>query len=199
MFGGLLQHCRAAFLPLPEDVERLLVAGDGDGRFLAEAHRRHRTLKSIAIDSSERMLELACRRCQFAENRITFLHADLTEPNSIPITHCDVVATHFFLDCFSLVELPLVIDTLATATPQARHWLVSEFQLPKGKLSGWVGSLLVGFLQRFFHMIAGTSATALPEYGPLLEAHGYHLRDRKMLLRGLLVSEHWERPAQTVS
>ncbi len=61
-FGGLLQWCRTALLPDLADARRVLVLGEGDGRFLAAFLASNRAAKVDVVDSSAAMLALARRR-----------------------------------------------------------------------------------------------------------------------------------------
>jgi tRNA (cmo5U34)-methyltransferase len=64
---------------LPEQVERFLDLGTGDGRLLALVHEHHPCAEGVGLDSSRRMLDRAAER--FVEHPlITVREHDLADP-----------------------------------------------------------------------------------------------------------------------
>jgi ubiquinone/menaquinone biosynthesis C-methylase UbiE len=183
-FGGALERCRSAFLADVADARRVLLLGEGDGRFLGKLVEQNRGASYDYVDLSGRMLELARSR---AGDAVAYRQGDaLTIP--LPERKYDLIVTHFFLDCFAEPELTHLIQRLAcSARPDAR-WLVSEFR----QHSAWARAL-VGMLYWFFRVTTGLKTARLADHRPLFARCGFRLARERRLRGGLLASELWIR------
>jgi len=162
---------------------RALILGDGDGRFLARFAARSEA--SIdCIDSSARMLELA--RARAGESRVRYSCGDALTLSFAPAEY-DLIATHFFLDCFDERDLERLIERVAGAAQSDALWLISEFRQPR-----WATPLLKG-LYLFFRVTTGLKTTRLIDHRPLLAKHGFRLKREETSRFGLLASELWLR------
>jgi len=182
--GHSLERRRRWFLPDLENARRALVLGDGDGRFLRELLEQNPAVHVDYVDLSRRMLELARQRG--GQERV---HYRLGDARSIDIARqeYDLIATHFFFDCFSPAELDgLVARIAAAARPRAR-WVVSEFRTPN-----LMTEFFVRFLYLFFRLTTGLKTRRLADHRPILEAHGFQRLETAPACGGLLVSELWE-------
>lgn len=183
-FGGALERCRSAFLADVANAKRVLLLGEGDGRFLVKLVEQNRGASFDYVDLSGRMIELAQRR---AGDAVAYQQGDaLTIP--LPEREYDLIVTHFFLDCFAEPDLACLIQRVArSARPDAR-WLVSEFRQP----SAWARAL-VGMLYWFFRVTTGLKTARLADHRPLFECSGFRLVQEQPIRNGLLVSELWIR------
>ena len=183
--GRTLERRRRWFLPRLKNARRTLVLGDGDGRFLRELLRQNPVVQTDYVDLSSRMLELARRKA--GVDRVVYRQADARALELAPGEY-DLIATHFFFDCFGQHELePLISRIAAAATPGAR-WVVSEFcttSIP--------ARLLVQALYFFFRITTGLGNQNLVDHRPILSAHGFRLIDATQSRGDLVVSELWER------
>src|SRR3974390_1877768 len=105
--GNKMQSCRTAFLRELSHCQKVLIVGEGNGRFLAACRQYLNSPEITCVDSSSRMLQLARQRLtrEQAECRnVEFIHADALEWEP-PIGSYDLVVTHFFLDCFQPEQL----------------------------------------------------------------------------------------------
>ncbi len=191
-FGRALERRRLAFLGETASARRVLVLGDGDGRFLAAFLRSNPHAEVDAVDSSARMLALARERIGNDAARVRSHHADAAvwQP---PVAGYDLIVTHFFLDCFTDGELAALVPRLATfAAPRAR-WIVSEFHQPARGLAAWHASLWIAGLYAFFRLMTGLRVRRLPNHASALTAAGFRL-EREIVTRfGLLTSQAWRR------
>src|SRR4051794_6139617 len=100
--GPRLHRCRTAFENEFCAARRILVLGEGPGRFLEELARINPAARITCVDSSHRMLIEAERRLKKhgASLEVEWVHADVLSwvPEG---TDYDFVVTHFFLDCFT--------------------------------------------------------------------------------------------------
>lgn len=99
--GEKLQRCRVAWLDEVRDSRRVLIAGEGRGRFLSEALRIMRSATFVCVDASAAMHGYARGAVEGAGEsaRVQFIQASLTEWEPAEMGF-DLIVTHFFLDCF---------------------------------------------------------------------------------------------------
>lgn len=188
--GGKLQRCRLAFLGEIPAPRRILIAGEGHGRFLPECAKRFPEARIVVVDSSSKMLEIARRKV--ASDRIDFVHADVLTLIG-PGGGFDLIITNFFLDCFNENELPQAIGTLARlAAPQA-DWLLADFEIAPCGARRWRSRAIVAMLYAFFRAVCGLRADSLIPPDPHLEAAGFSRHHRQTWEWGLLKSEWWRR------
>lgn len=173
-FGGALRRRREAFLFELGDPKKVLVLGDGDGRFLQLFAALYPQASIDAVDSSERMIELAQARAPSA----TFHHADARE--FAFEKQYDLAVAHFFFDCLNPEELQALLSRF-----RANTWLVSEFRNTR-----WSWPILRG-LYFFFRLTTGLQVTSLPDHRQVLSRLGYSMNKQQSALGGLVVSELW--------
>jgi ubiquinone/menaquinone biosynthesis C-methylase UbiE len=211
-FGRALERCRFALLPELGGARRVLLYGDGDGRFLARLLRAYpgpetgletvleTGLEIDAVDSSRAMLRIAeARLTPHARARVRFHHQDAlrympspgSDPGELSGARYDLVITHFFFDCFHQEELLQLLDRIRPHLAPNARWLVSEFAIPQRALPALAARAVVGLLYTAFRLLAGLRANHLPDYAAVLAAHGFLLSRRTILLGGLLHCELW--------
>lgn len=192
-FGRALERRRTAFLGQMSTARRVLVLGDGDGRFLAAFLRVNPTAEVDSVDSSAAMLALAHGRVEKAgAARVRFHHADAGRWQP-PADDYDLIVTHFFLDCFTDAELrPLVARLAGHAAPDAR-WIVSEFRQPARGPAAWHARAWLAGLYAFFRVATGLRVRRLPDHAAALGAVGFRLESETVARFGLLTSQLWRR------
>ena len=183
--GRMLERRRRCFLPEIESARRALVLGDGDGRFLRELLRRNTTVRADYVDLSGRMLDLA--RQKAGAERADYRRGDALSVE-FPQDAYDLIATHFFFDCFDAGELDTLIARVANAARPEAQWIVSEFRTPH-----LLARLLVSALYLFFRVTTGLKTRSLVDHRPILRAHGFRLTNERPSRGALVVSELWER------
>ena len=191
--GRALERCRLTFLPDIGDTWRVLMLGEGDGRFLAAFLRSNPRAVVDCVDLSARMLELAGQRAGEGAGRVRFHHADAREWPLPTGVKYDLIVTHFFLDCFTTEQLaPLLVRCASAATEHAR-WVVSDFHQPARGFAAWRARVWIGGLYAFFRLTTGLRVRRLPMYHAALQAHGFHCERATTAEMGLLISELWRR------
>ena len=190
-FGPLLERCRFFRLPELASARRALILGDGDGRFLAHLLAANPALHAEVIDQSPAMLRLLHARVAaiHALDRLTIHRTDALA--FTPTGTYDLIATHFFLDCFSTEDVFTLAQSIRRHLAPNALWLVSEFAIPAG-VAAIPARLLVAALYLAFRLITGLRTSALPDHPAALANAGFNLRNRKSFLAGLLVSELWQ-------
>src|ERR1700722_4258248 len=175
-FGGALRRRREAFLFELGDPQKVLVLGDGDGRFLQLFVALYPEARVDAVDVSAGMIELA--RSRVASDRVTFHVADARE--FVFEEEYDLAVAHFFFDCFDETELREIIFRFT-----AKQFLISEF-----RRTWWSRPLLAG-LYLFFRIATELETRRLSDHRTMLERSGYRLDREEDALGGLLASELW--------
>lgn len=182
-FGRALERRREAFLHEVVDARRILVLGEGDGRFLVKLVQQNRDAAITYVDLSEEMLALARNRA--GNDRVRYHHANaLTVP--LPAAEYDLIVTHFFLDCLTEADAALLIDKLSRAAKPGSYWIVSEFREP----AMWA-RVIVDALYLFFRITTGLRTRRLIDHHVLLKRKGFVLIREQTARAGLLASELW--------
>ena len=197
--GRALERRREAFVDEIADARRVLVLGEGDGRFLkklVESCGKMRencgVLAAFAsrpdfsidyVDLSHGMLDLA--RIRAGTDRVVYRHGDaLTIP--LPRAEYDLVVTHFFLDCLTENDATKLIARVAASLQPGARWLISEFREP-----GRWARAMVAMLYFFFRITTGLRTQHLIDHRPLLAARGFVMLREETARFGLLASELW--------
>ena len=195
-FGDGLQRARIAWLREIASPRRVLIAGEGNGRFLAEFVQAHPGAEVDCVEASARMIELSRRRLhsnsEQADERVRFITGSI-ENVSLAGERYDLLVTHFFLDCFTAPELASIVAKLSAAATGKATWLIADFRIPAAGLRRYAGHALVSTMYSFFRLTTGISARRLCDPAPLLEANGFQLQERQLFLGGIVYSDLWRR------
>ena len=200
-FGRALERRRLEFLPRLVHARKVLVLGEGDGRFLAALLQVNRAAEVDYVDGSGEMLALARRRAQIVEGtgtgeipRVRFHCGDAaTWLGARTPGGYDAICTHFFLDCFAQDQLEPLVHGIARHASAAACWIVSEFRYPNAGLAKFWGRVFIRMLYGFFRWCTGLRVQRLPEHGRGIAATGFRRTQRVVAGGGILTSELWER------
>jgi ubiquinone/menaquinone biosynthesis C-methylase UbiE len=193
--GEKLQRCRTAFLDRISAPERILIWGEGNGRFVVECRRMWRDARIVCADASETMLALANERVErfgLDASRIDFLRADVLEWSPMKKAF-DLVVTHFFLDCFRAEQLRQIVGKLAFAARPNASWLLADFQTPLSGIQRWRGKFILKVMYLFFRVATRLPARSLTSPDHYLTSNQFFLRERRVSEWGLLHSDLWQR------
>lgn len=191
--GGKLQRCRLAWLNEVTDCRRVLIVGEGPGRFLTECAQVLRKARMHCVDASAAMLKrakLALQRADLDSERITFEQATLPEWQP-PKGEFDLLVTHFFLDCFPPGQLQQVISRLASSAQPGAKWLLADFCEPPRGLARWRAKAILTLAYAFFSVATGLPARRLTAPDEYLEQFALKLKGRRIYDGGLLHSDLW--------
>jgi ubiquinone/menaquinone biosynthesis C-methylase UbiE len=193
--GNKLQHCRTAFLDQVLGSKNVLIAGEGNGRFLTECRHALPSARITVVDVSSGMLRVASRRAAahgLELDRIEFVHSDILAWRPEAQTY-DLVVTHFFLDCFPPWQLKRVVEALARSASGAATWLLADFQIPPLGWKCYRAKAIHLLMYAFFRAAARLPAKSLTPPEPFLRAQGFRLRSTQVHEWGLLHSDLWIR------
>lgn len=199
--GGQLQRCRTALLGVIPATQRVLVYGEGNGRFLVELCRRFPEAQVTVVEASAVMIDLArgrLRRAGLAGARVEFIHADalMWQP---PAAVFDLIVTCFFLDCFREDQLQQLVPAIASAAAADARWLHADFQIAPAGLWRVCSRMIVGVLYAFFRWATRLPAHELVNVAPYLSGAGFTRYERREFIMGLLFCECWNRSRDCVS
>lgn len=194
-FGQSLQRARVGWLETIHRSQRVLILGEGNGRFLCELLRVHPKIDIDCIDASERMLMLAraraCRRHPESWPRVQFIHADIR--NWSPLHSYDLIVTHFFFDCFPRDEVKAIVDKAARAAAPGAVWLLADFTIPPaGILARAHAKFWLCMMYLFFRNAAGITANELVDPSAYLEEHNFVPISCQSSRAAMLKSELWQ-------
>jgi SAM-dependent methyltransferase len=195
LFGTALDRCRATHLASLGRHPAALVCGDGDGRFLCALLDSNRARAIDYVDVSRRMTALARTRAGRSSGvraaRVDFYCDDI---RTVASSHrYNLIATHFFLDCFEEHEIEDVVQNIAVRATDDATWLVSEFQIPECGVARAAGSIVVGGLYAAFRILTGLRARRLPDYRAAMATCGFSCAADVSSCGGLLTSQLWRR------
>lgn len=191
--GPLLQQARTRWIHHLPPPNKVLLAGEGPGRFLEIIAPLWPTTRFCVIDASAAMLSQARNtwlHTQPSEDRVEWIHASLplTSP---PTRDCDLITTHFFLDCFTPNLLKNTIHCLSQAASNTASWLISDFNVPP---SGWRrtrSKLLLNLMYPTFQFLTRLPANRLANPNPYLAQAGFSLLNHSLSNHQLIRSEWW--------
>ena len=189
-FGRSLERCRFSLLEPVAKAKRILIVGEGDGRFLAQVLARNAEAQVDVVDSSGRMLALA--RAKVAPPdlpRVRFLHQNALD--GLPIVTYDAIVTNFFLDCLTPEEARQFIRSTVQLLDRHGCWLVGEFHLPPAGMRRWHAKVWLTVMYRFFAFTTGLRARQIPDYPSEFASAGLVRLDQQFWRGKLLTAERY--------
>lgn len=187
-FQRALQHARTAFLPTAApSATRVLIVGEGDGRFLQAFRRFNPTAHVTVLDASPAMLALARARTAHL-GPTTYFEADI-RAHSLPPAEYDLIVTHFLLDCFIEPTAREIVARLTRSAAPNTRWLIADFHQPPTGLARWHARAWLAAMYTFFRLTTRLEARQLVDIPPLLAAAGFDLEARRSSRLGLIRSE----------
>lgn len=195
--GQRLQQVRSYWLNKIPDNARILSVGEGHGPFSVACALRHPRSQITCVDASAAMLARAKQRAARAgitPDRINWVCTDVFSWKPVEDSF-DVIATHFFLDCFPPEKIgPVVAKLAACARPNA-SWLLSDFTIPAHGLSRWRALAVHKLMYAFFRFATHLPAQRLTPPDDFIRQHGFQLKNRAYFDWGLLHADLWQRNA----
>ncbi len=192
-FGPALEQARFDFLSHATEARRVLILGEGDGRFLARLLECNLQASVAVVESSARMIQLARQRVPPNDRtRVEFHHIDAAS-QPWPEGPFDLVVSHFFLDILTFPEAESVILKASVLLCPGALWLLSEFQEPAGGIRRMHARLWLAAMYRFFWLTTGVRASKLPPYRDTLSRYGLTETEHRERRFGLIRSQVWRK------
>jgi len=184
-FGLYLQRTRTYFLPHLQTKQRILLIGDGDGRFLAQLLNINPTATIDSYDLSAGMILGA--KSRITKHQVNFYEQDITTTH-LPNQTYDAIVANFFFDCFNTNQLTTLIASLKLSAQPDCLWFVSDFQIPIAQPAKLIAILLTRFLYLCFALTTGLKQRQLPNYHQALTSNLLNLTHRQDSLAGILTT-----------
>lgn len=197
--GRIMQRCRTSFLAETVGRQRALLVGEGPGRFLVELLRTAPRIEVTVLEQSARMIREAKSRVEkrgLDASRVEF-HAMNALSCTPPAQGFDLIATHFFLDCFGPEELDVLVGKLGQSATEDARWLLGDFCIPKRGWRRFRARVIHATMYAFFRAATGLSAKRLTPPDPFLQKAGFQRAERRLFSLGLLHSDLWVRGGPT--
>jgi spermidine synthase len=194
--GEILQRCRTTFLDEIPHARRVLLLGEGNGRFLPACRTRFPGARIDCVDASAAMIVQARRRLQrqgILHSRVTFIRADALTWAPAPGEPYDLIVTNFFLDCFRAEQLERIVPAVGQRAATAANWLVADFQSAAAGLYRLRSEVILAIMYWFFRIATRLSARRLTPPDPFLRQAGFTLHRRVQSEWALLHSDWWQR------
>jgi SAM-dependent methyltransferase len=195
-FGPYLERARFRWISSLADAKRVLILGDGDGRFLARFAALNRDARLDSVDLSARMLKLAGERVQKLpvrdQRRVRLIHDDALTTEQLAGPY-DLVVTNFFLDCLDANGQAQLMEKLEPEVAKPARWLVTDFQIIGSSRAADIFRLFTRMMYLFFRLTTGLKIQQLVDFSPQLERLGFRVSERSEWLLRFLVSTVWER------
>jgi ubiquinone/menaquinone biosynthesis C-methylase UbiE len=155
-FGSSLERARDAFLGTVIKADRLLLIGEGNGRFLARCLKEKAGGSITVIDSSLEMLRSAEARAGSIEHRTTvhFVHTDVRSLEE-RLGKFDAIVTHFFLDLFRPESQRRIVAAITDLASASAHWVDVDY---RPRLTGAFRRAVDWLQYRFDQRFSGVEA-----------------------------------------
>ncbi len=186
-FGRALERCRFALLPALEDAQRVLILGEGDGRFLKKLLSINATARIDVIEASAGMMKLARGRLSNEEARRVKFHLADARNWDFPEAEYDAIVTCFFLDCFTPKTLADLMPRITASAKPGACWLLSEFEAPSTARS----RVWLALMHAFFRVATNLEASQLSPFAELIAESGWENTCRVTFAGGLMSSGIW--------
>ena len=202
-FGKKLQQCRKTHWKEMEDCKRILLLGDGDGRFSSFLAQKKPSLKISILEASPSMTKVARRRRRklgVTEDNFSIIGKDILNWQFEDEKPFDAVVAQFFFDSFSENEVIQIIDKISSSLKPGGKLLVSEFHVPDDtRIGNWRARMTLRFLYFVFRILTGLKTRELATYRIQLEKRGFQLNKAAFYSHKSLVSQVFRAPGQAVN
>ena len=193
-FGGFLHWCRTALLAEVTEAERVLILGEGDGRFLKDFLAMNSKAVVDVVDASAAMVGLARQRIELIEGATDRVNWHLIDARLFEVhDRYDLIVTNFFLDCFPDEQLESLVVRLASRLKPRGSWLIGDFALPDRPILRFPARIALAAMYAFFKVVTGIPALWLADPRPILERQGLKVVCEKRRLGGFLVARLWKK------
>lgn len=190
LFGGTFQGTRVALLPVLDDSRRVLVLGEGDGRFVAALLARNPHATAVVVDGSQEMLHEATRRCKTDAKRVRFVCTNAVDwlETAPEAGHFDAIVTTFFLDCLTESEVCRLFAAVGRHLAPHACWLWADLVVPPRGWQRVFAKWLLRSLYAVFALTTNITARRLVDPRPYFEAYGWSAQRSTHALAGALAS-----------
>jgi ubiquinone/menaquinone biosynthesis C-methylase UbiE len=184
VFGSKLSRARRSFISRATEGRKILLIGEGNGRFLFEVVKQTSSASITVVDSSIRMLAAASRRIANVNcsSRVELIHSDILEWG-VAAGSYDRIVTHFFLDLFPPDRIRRVVEKISQLAMEDCLWINVDFTSESQSLPQ---KFLMWTQYRFFRIFARIEAPRLFDAGTLIRNANWEILETRWLDSGLI-------------
>ena len=181
-FGNALNEARLAYLASIAASQRVLLVGEGNGRFLAALLREKAGGHVTVVDSSGQMLATLRERIQPIQRRaeLTLVCADFRawQPDQEGF---DMIVTHFFLDLFRPETQRRLLTKLTALARPGAQWIDVDYAPHALTLR----TRCIDWLQyRFDRLFSGVEADRHYDPASVIGDAGWRVQEEEKHCRG---------------
>jgi tRNA (cmo5U34)-methyltransferase len=188
VFGMRLDDARQAFFEEVVEANRVLLVGEGNGRFLKSLIARKRVGCVFVVEKSKVMIRLAKNRAgESGKIGLQFIKADFRVYQSGQQFDC--VVTHFFLDLYNPPSQLAIIEKITEFVAEGGTWINVDF-VPARTL--W-GSTLMWLQYAFFRVVSRIESKRCFDESKAAAAAGWTIAEAISYLGGLVVAKRYRK------
>jgi ubiquinone/menaquinone biosynthesis C-methylase UbiE len=188
VFGVRLDDARQAFFEEVLEADRVLLVGEGNGRFLKSLIARKRVGCVCVVEKSKVMIRLAKNRAgESGKIGLEFIEADFRVYQ--PAQEFDCVVTHFFLDLFNPPSQLAIIEKMAEFVANGGTWINVDF-VPARTL---LGGILMSLQYAFFRVVSRIESKRCFDESEAAAAAGWIIAKAISYLDGLVVAKRYRK------
>jgi ubiquinone/menaquinone biosynthesis C-methylase UbiE len=182
VFGSTLSLARRFFTSRVIEGDKVLLIGEGNGRFLFEIVKQASSGSFTVVDSSARMLIAARQRIATVDRcpRVEWIHTDILEWQPLD-AHYDRIVTHFFLDAFGPDSISRIVEKISRLATEDAFWINVDFSSENQNLRQ---KLLMWAQYRFFRISTGIEASRLFDALPYIRQADWQILERRSVESG---------------
>lgn len=186
VFGRDLEIARQAFSPSALQSNRILLVGEGNGRFLNLLLSRKTGATIRVVEKSPVMIRLAKDRIgEQGRTDLKFIETDFR--CYVPEQPFDCLVTHFFLDQFNPPAQKVFIDRFNKLTTDNGTWINVDFTPPrtiKGRTLMWL-------TYTFFRIVSQVEAGRCFDESTVAAQNGWTVSESLNFLGGFVVAKRY--------
>lgn len=175
-FGSALMRCRLALIADLKHAKRMLIIGEGDGRFLAAVLAKYPNLHVVVVEQSPKMIALA--KARVCSDRVKFVEANVFSTQLSG--SFDVIVTCFFLDLLSELETIALFNRLSSFLADDGLWYYADFSLPPSFWQQLYALAMFRVMVWFFAWQTGFEGRHLVDAHSLFRSNGFKLIKAKI-------------------
>ena len=188
IFNSQLDDARLAFHDEPLQANRVLLVGEGNGRFLKWLLARKVAGSVTVVEKSPAMIRLAQSRVaglgkvelDFNQTDFRLYHAD--QP-------FDCVVTHFFLDLFDPPAQQTLIKKLTELTTSHGTWINVDFSPPRS----FAARVLMWIQYAFFCLVSRIEARHCHDETATAGQNGWMVSESLSFENGLVLAKRYQK------
>jgi ubiquinone/menaquinone biosynthesis C-methylase UbiE len=188
VFGWCLDDARQAFFEEVLEADRILLVGEGNGRFLKSLIGQKSVGCVKVVEKSHAMIRAMKNRVGHPRKvALEFIEADFLRCRFGKKFDC--VVTHFFLDLFNPPAQLAIIGKLGEITTEDGTWINVDFTPPRTM----AGRVLMWLQYTFFRLVSRIEARRCFDESTVAAQNGWTVVGTRRFLSGFVVAKRYQR------